>query len=273
MQSLAVALKANTHEGDPLPDVYPVLAKLGAHFRRGQVSMIAGAPGGGKSLLACDILLGMEYPDGTSPSVLYFSADSDKGTIGTRLGAAISNQFFQDVEEELKNPEAEIWDQISESLSNVWFNWNSSPSYKDIEGELQSYCEVTGQYPDLIIVDNLKNMVSENGGASHEQYDEIMEYLKILAIETKSHVMVLHHVTGVWENGDMPIPLSGLLGKPGKPCRLILTLYSESRDPDVMGICVVKNSNGKAAADASIRIGMPIIPAKAWFGRAAGRLL
>lgn len=237
------------------------------------MSLIAGAPGGGKSLLACDIVLGMEYPDGSKPSVLYFSADSDKGTIGTRLGAAIANKFFDDVEESLKDPSNEIWAQIEERLDNVWFNWNSSPGFHDIEGELQSYCEVTGAYPDLIVIDNLKNIVSDGSGAVHEQYDEIMEYLKILALETKSHVMVLHHVTGVWENGDQPIPLSGLLGKPGKPCRLILTLYSESREPDVMGICIVKNSNGKAAANGDIRVGMPIIPAKAWFGREAMRLL
>lgn len=273
MQSLSLALKAKTHEGEPLPDVFPALGKLGAHLRRGQLSLWAAAPGGGKSAVASEIVLKMRRADGSKPKVMYFSADSDKGTLGTRLVAGVTGMHLMDAEEALQDPQSPVWAQVESELDNVWFNWNSSPGFSDIEGELAAYCEVTGEYPDLIVFDNLKNLVPDSGGAAHEQYDEMMEWLKILAIETKSHVMVLHHVTGNWENGDEPIPLNGLLGKPGKACRLIMTLYMVQRDPDVLGMCIVKNSNGKADGSGRLRVSCPWDPSRSWFGAEGMRIL
>jgi len=272
VQSLALAMKSKGTEGESLPTVFPQLEQLGAHFRRGQLSLIAAAPGGGKSAVASQIALKMTYDEYLDEGVptLYFSADSDRGTLGVRLAAGVLNKSLTQVEELLDSGNAEAWAEVERALSHVWFNWDPAPSLHEIEKEIEAYVAVTGEYPHLIVVDNLKNLVPDQSGQRHEEYDSIMEWLKILASETKAHVLVLHHVTGMYENGIEPIPLNGLLGKPGKACRLILTLYMVQRDPDVMGMCIVKNSNGKADAAGGIAAEVPWMPERSWFGTGHG---
>jgi len=267
MQSLALAMKAKGSEGESLPTVFQQLADMGAHFRRGQLSLVAAAPGGGKSAVASHLALKMTYDDVFEQGVptLYFSADSDRGTLGVRLAAGVLNKHLTDVEALIESDDPETWAQIEKALEHVWFNWDPCPGLHDIEKEIEAYVEVMGEYPHLIIVDNLKNLVPDAAGQRHEEYDQIMEWLKILASETKAHVLVLHHVTGMYENGNEPIPLNGLLGKPGKACRLILTLYMVERDPDVMGLCIVKNSNGKADASGGLQVNVPWLPERSWF--------
>lgn len=256
MQSLALAMKSRGNEGESLPTVFPQLAAWGAHFRRGQMSMISAAPGGGKSAVASELALKMTYGREVEDDecseyrvpTLYFSADSDKGTLGIRLAAGVLGKPLTEVEQMLESEDSTAWGVVEAALSHVWFNWDPSPTLTDIEKEIEAYIEVTGEYPHLIVVDNLKNMVSDIEGEAYREYDQIMEWLRALAGITGAHVLVLHHVTGFYENGDVPIPLNGLLGKPGKACRLVLTLFMVSRQPSVLGMSVVKNSNGPADA-------------------------
>lgn len=266
-----MALRAKGEEGHSLPGVFSQLADMGAHFRRSQLSLVAAAPGGGKSAVASHLCTWMAYESGEKVPTLYFSADSDKGTLGIRMAAGVLDKTLEETEALLEANNPTAWRILNNAMSHVWLNWNPAPGYKDIEHELEAYVAVTGEYPHLIIVDNLKNMVTDSGGAAHEQYDEAMEWLKILASETKAHVLVLHHVTGQWEDATQPIPLTGLLGKPGKACRLIITLYMVARDPDVIGMCIVKNSNGKAAADASLQVHVSWMPQRSYFADGARR--
>lgn len=270
MQSLALAMKAKGDEGLALPTVFPQLEQLGAHLRRSQLSLWAAAPGGGKSAVASEFVLNMKYDEYLDEKVpaMYFSADSDKGTIGVRLAAAVLDKTIQEAEQILEDPESPAWKRLEAALDHVWFVWDSSPSMEEIEREIEAYVAVTGEYPHLLVFDNLKNLVPETpGAAKHEEYDDIMEWLKILALETKAHVAVLHHVTGYYENGNEPIPLNGLLGKPGKACRLIVTLYMQDRDRSIMGMCVVKNSNGPANAGGGLQAHVAWMPEKSKFGR------
>lgn len=55
--------------------------------------------------------------------------------------------------------------------------------------------------------------------------------------------MVLHHATGRYEDGDTPIPQSGLENKVAKIPAQILTL---TRKGENMWVHVVKNRAGKA---------------------------
>lgn len=265
MQSLALAMKAKGDEGHALPTVFKQLESVGAHFRRGQLSMVSAAPGGGKSAVASHLALKMTYDGGVRVPTLYFSADSDRGTLGVRLAAGVLNRSLTDVEQMLDEDDPVAWRKIADALSHCWFNWDPAPGFHEIENEIEAYVDVVGEYPHLIVIDNLKNLVNDSGGAPHEQYDQIMEWLKILASTTKAHVLVLHHVTGSYENGNEPIPLNGLLGKPGKACRLVLTLFMVERDPDVMGLCIVKNSNGKADASGHFQVHVPWMPERSWF--------
>lgn len=268
MQSLALSMRARGDEGQSLPDVFNQLGDLGAHIRRGQLHLFAGPPGGGKSAVASFLATKMIYDDGSKVPTLYFSPDSDKGTLGVRLAAGVIHRSLEETELILEDDDAPEWKALEGEMDHIWFCWDQAPTMDDINSEIEAYVTVTGEFPHVIIVDNLKNMVSENPNeAKHVEYDEIMEALKVLAGDTHSAVVVLHHVTGMYENGTEPIPLNGLLGKPGKACRLIVTLWTVERfEGQVnLGMSIVKNSNGKAQADGQFGATVAWNAEKSWF--------
>jgi hypothetical protein len=69
--------------------------------------------------------------------------------------------------------------------------------------------------------------------------------LNDLARLTGAHVMVLHHATGEYENGDKPIPLGGIEFKAGKLADMCLTL---TREDSELRVAAVKNRGGSADA-------------------------
>ena len=262
MQTLSLAMRNSEDEGLALPSVFPSLEKNGAKFRRSQLSLIAAAPGGGKSAVATYIATRMEYWDDeqftTVPvPTLYWSADSDKKTIGNRITASVTKHTVDEAEKLLERGDRETWETLEFNTDHIWFAWDRGPSLEDIEKEVEAFALVHGEWPHLIVIDNLKNVwIEESGdGGEHIRYDRVLDYLHELAGITGAHILVLHHVTGIYENGDQPIPLGGILGKVTKPFRLILTLH-RTWDGQ-MGICIVKNSNGPMDAGGKLIVKMP----------------
>lgn len=264
MQTLSLAMRASEDEGVALPPVFPSLENVGAKFRRSQLSLIAAAPGGMKSATASWISAMMAYGDIGEHGVpiLYVSADTDKKTMGSRVTASVTRLETTQAEELLNQGDSDTWTTLEQATDHIWYYWDRGPSLKDIEEEVEAFSHVRGEWPHMIIVDNLKNIWIEDSGegGEHVRYDRVLDYLHELAGITGAHVMVLHHVTGSWETGNQPIPLSGILGKVTKPFRLILTLYRKWNGN--LGICIVKNSSARASADGTFEIEMPIDPAR-----------
>ncbi len=75
MLTLAQAANKQKSGAQLLPDLFPALANDGVRFRRGQVTMIAGQPNSGKSLLALFYAVKSDVP------TLYVSADKGIGAI------------------------------------------------------------------------------------------------------------------------------------------------------------------------------------------------
>lgn len=247
MQTLSLALKGSEAVGTSLPPVFPSLEKMGAKFRRGQLSLIAGGPGTGKSAVATFLAVNMAYGEfGETPvPTLYFSADTDKRTLGNRITASVSHETVDNVETLLEKKHKGLMQILEDNTSHIWFNWNNGPSLDNIQDEVEAFAHATGDWPHLIVIDNLKNIWVDNPGegGEHVRYDRVLDFLHELAGYTNAHIMVLHHVTGFYEDGDKPIPLSGILGKVTKPFRLIVTLYRPSEEQ--IGLSIVKNSTGK----------------------------
>lgn len=244
MGNLSLAMRARGDEGEALPTVFTQLEALGARVRRGQVTLIAGAPGRGKSAIATHLAVNLEYSDmGDGVPSLYFSADSDRMTLGTRVAAGILHKNLQDVEELLTRQDHETWQLIADVTQHIWWNFDSALTLQDINDEIEAYALVWGEYPHLIVVDNLNN-VSDGAGESKDTQDRVMDYLAQVARHTSAAVVVLHHVTGAYEDGQTPVPLSGLMNKVGKRPRLIITLYQH--DSNILGACIVKNTTGRA---------------------------
>lgn len=248
MLTLSLAMRAKGAEGEPIPDVFPQLANIGAHARRGQLSMVVGPPGSGKTALVSDWIVNADYTGmGHKPSVLYFSADSDRMTVGRRVAAGVTGYHQETIEEYLNNNKYNVWQILEEKTSHIWYNFDSSLTTDDIHAEVWAYAYVNGAWPEIIVVDNLMNVKGDDGKVGeHATYAQTAQWLSDLARESGAAVILLHHSTGEYADASKPLPLSAVLGKCDKPQRLILTINRPS--PDVMSVSVVKNSNGPADA-------------------------
>lgn len=246
MQTLSLALRESEDVGIALPSVFPSLEKMGAKFRRGQLSLIAGGPGTGKSSVATFIAINSAYGEyGEVPvPTLYFSADTDKRTLGNRIAASVSHETVDNSEKLLEQKHPGFLRILEDNTDHIWFSWNQGPDLQDIQDEVEAYAHVTGSWPHLIVIDNLKNIWTEGSeGGEHVRYDRVLDFLHELSGQTNAHILVLHHVAGIYDDGNRPIPLSGILGKVTKPFRLIITLYRPNEEQ--IGLSIVKNSTGK----------------------------
>jgi KaiC/GvpD/RAD55 family RecA-like ATPase len=235
MRKLSQALSRSA-AGQPLPDLFPKLTREQIVLRRGQVAMIAGQPGAGKSLLALHYAVHQNLP------CLYFSADSDEATVAYRAGAMLTGQKVADVERQILNGGGAYYEDVLDRLDNVRFVFTPSPTLDDIAYELEAFAEVWGCDPDLIVVDNLMNVVAEHDN-EFAGMRELAKALHHLARETRACVMVLHHTSEAAGSPVDPPARRDLHGKVSQLPELILTVALNSMSGEYRVACV-KNRSG-----------------------------
>lgn len=260
MQTLGLNLRSKGPTGEKLPVVFEQLGVYGAHIRRGQLSLIGAGSGVGKSSLITFVSMAM----GEAVPTLYFSADSDVATFGIRVGAMAARELTHKVEAKVMAKDPDMLSVIESKTDHMWVSFDSSPSPRDISDEVDIFGMIRGEYPSLIVVDNLMDVptggMDERGGQ-----DAVLDFLKQLARRTQAAVVVLCHVTGEFANGNVPIPLNGLMNKIDKRPRLVLTLHNF--DTNVLGVSIVKNSNGRADPSGNLVVAIPYIKETMYFGR------
>jgi len=279
VQTLSLNLTTKGPEGEPLPPVFPGLETYGALIRQGQVTLVAGASGVGKSSFITWIAMRMKDIELDRVPTLYFSADSDVTTFGIRAGTmATENLSTRDVERLILSKDPWILEQIEEATNHIWVSFDSTPDGYAIANEVDAYAMVTGEYPKLIVIDNLMD-VQTGGFEERAGQDAVLSFLKQLATKTQAAVVVLCHVVATgralddkgrqvivdYATGKVPIPLSGLMNKIDKRPRLILTLFEV--DTNRMGVCIVKNNNGRRDAEGNLQVHIPWIQERMTFLR------
>jgi len=234
---------------------WPQLRSAGAFIRRGQLTLIAAPPGSGKSLFA-QALAHRGDDNGDVPSTLYFSADSDAGTFAQRAGAIATGYQLADIQQLISDGNDEgVEAAIAAQTGHMRMDYTSNVTDQDMLDEIDAYAEVFGKYPDLIVMDNLSNLSVDGAENEFHGLQENCFFLHDIARQTNAAVITLHHVAGEYEGSDKPIPLSGLRGKVSKTPELIFTMI---RSGELMNVSVVKNRSGKAFADGSNAIGIPV---------------
>ena len=234
---------------------WPQLKEAGAYIRRGQLTLIASPPGVGKSLLAQTVAHRGDDEGSLSPT-LYFSADSDAGTFAQRAASIATGYQLADVQRLIHDGDDKgIESAIAAQTGHMRMNYSSHVTDQDILFEVDAYAEVFGIYPSLIVMDNLSNLQVRGSENEFHGLQENCFFLHDIARETNAAVITLHHVSGEYEGGDRPIPLSGLRGKVSKTPELIYTLY---RSGEYLNVSVVKNRSGRAFADGSNAIRIPV---------------
>jgi len=218
MLSLSQAAAKSTNDHAILPDLFPTLQNEGIRFRRGQLTMIAGAPNAGKSLLALHFAVHMKVP------TLYISADTDAYTTAIRAAAMISGHRVSTVEEGFATEEGTQFysDQLN-SISHLQFDFAPSPTLDEIYLAIDAYAEAYGEYPHLLIVDNAMNVVSmhENEWSGLREIAKAMHHI---ARETEAAVFLLHHTSEGEGQADMPPSRKSIQGKISQLPEMIITV-------------------------------------------------
>lgn len=242
MLSLQQSARLDDGQVSVLPDVWRSLRQAGIAFRRGQVAMVAGAPGNGKTLLALVYALRVRVP------TVYVCADTDRHTMTMRAASAITGHPYERVEQAFATSGREFYaDELSEA-DHVRWCFDSAPTLEDISDELACYVELYGSPPELVVIDNLTSLTLE--GDEWGGLRAGMKQLLQLARKSDAAVMLLHH-TSEQHVGEahMPPPRRFVQGKVSQLPELILTV---ALDPSGwLRVAAVKNRSGPGDASAS----------------------
>jgi len=244
MLSLHQAAAKSTNDYALLPDLFPPLAAEGIRFRRGQLTMIAGQPNAGKSLLALYMAVQMKVP------TLYISADTDGYTTAIRSAAMVTGHRVSSVEEAFASGTGQdFYGQELESIKHLQFDFAPSPTLDEIDLSIRAYAEAYGEYPHLIIVDNAMNVVSLHND-EWSGLREIAKAMHHIARETQAAVLLLHHTTENEGRPDIPPARKAIQGKIAQLPEMILTVALVPFTGEFRVACV-KNRFAKNSADGS----------------------
>lgn len=245
MYTLWQSRKIRGSAGEPLPTVFPSLAAKGTELLRGQLALVAAGPGTGKSAFVLTIALRARVP------TLYFSADSDAFTQLVRSMSILTGMDLEASAHAVRNDmiPADVADEVKRVP--VRMVYRASPTLDDIELEMSAYEEVYGEYPSLVVVDNVTNVRTDAGDPADpfSGLESLMDYLSTMARDTEACVIGLHHVTGLFNDSERPIPLSGVKGQISRVPSLVLTLHARQDDdfsPAALCVSTVKNRGGRA---------------------------
>ncbi|MFE7313794.1 AAA family ATPase [Streptomyces sp. NPDC057555] len=238
--TITQALQQKGNAGEPIPGTFKALQNLGVAIRQGQLHLIAAGPGTGKSAFALNLAIRSDVP------TMYFSADSDAFTQYVRSAARVSGWTTAQVEAAIQDQQTTTLDAALAGL-DIRFNFDASPSLDEIEESLTAYAMIFG-WPALTIIDNVTNVDAPEMGEGHAGLDELCGFFHDLARRTGSAIILLHHVTGIYNDGNNPIPLSGIKGQIGRVPEVILTLHRGGTEFEGYDLRVsnVKNRGGKA---------------------------
>lgn len=236
--SLIQSARVRGFAGEPIPTVFHSLESDGTRFLRGQLVLVSAGPGAGKSALTLTLVVK------SGASCLYFSADSDAFVQLSRALSIITGEPLEDTYQAVRDNTLTHYESALSRVP-VRFNFDANPSLEDIENNVEAFLEIYGEYPQIIVVDNITNC--RTGGANDEDpfsgLESLMDYLHTMARATGSCVFGLHHVTGGYNNSDRPIPLTGVKGQIARVPEMVLTLHKPT--PDHICVSKVKDRGGK----------------------------
>jgi replicative DNA helicase len=250
IQRLGQAKRANQAAGREIYCPFDIMNRTETFIRQGQLTMVAAAPGTGKSAVV-QAWLQRGNDEGNHNSVLYFSADTDPVTMWVRAAAIVTGYEQSDIMRMIQEGnDAGLIAEVQKAAGHMEFSFNTAPTDEDVMREVEAYCIKWGAYPEVIVMDNLSNLYAGDG-SEFEALQGNCDFLHTLARQTNAAVITLHHVTGDYENGDKVIPLGGLRGKLSKTPETIFTLFRRGQQ---LMVTPVKLRNGSANPSGNIQL-------------------
>jgi predicted ATP-dependent serine protease len=236
--------------GTSLPVPFPSWADRGISIRRGEVSMIAGPPGAGKSSLALAIAVAAKVP------TLYVSCDSHESTMALRTIAMLTRTSQNEVEQYMESDPDWAASVIRDHASHIKWMFDASPTLNDLEDEVNTYRLVMGDNPQLVVVDNAVD-ITHDSGDEFSSLRSLMREVKWWSRDTGAAFLILHHTSESYHGNPCP-PRAALHGKIAQIPSLVLTLASEQ--PGLMAVGAVKNRYGPADASGQTAVWLDYHP-------------
>lgn len=187
MRSLLHVVAGGSESGRDLPEILPALSEKTIKFRQGQFHMVFGLPSSGKTLFT------QWYCIARGLRTMYFSFDSDDGTVSNRALAQLTGKTFEQVKEQRQTPAVvELEDTLFELQKTIRFDFSGAATVEAIYEEVEAWQVLFGDLPQVIVIDNLMNLV---GGSDSELtgYHDICNALHSLGRDTGAAIIALHH--------------------------------------------------------------------------------
>lgn len=237
--SASRSLSRGKSAGAPLPRIEALTAltdgQFRFRFRQSELTLIAGMPGSQKSGFALWLASQMAVP------TLYFSADSSSYTASTRLAAAYTGETTEKIGEGLREGGEGYYQSILDE-SPIRFCYDPNPSRDTIQGEIDAWVEAWDEYPRLLVVDNLMDVVGA-GDTEFAAYKDVLLGLKTIARETEAAIIVLHHMSESGTDPHTPAPRKAVMGKANQTPENVLSI-ALAEDPNEFRVSVVKHRSG-----------------------------
>ena len=214
MRRLTRARRSAGDAGTPLPDIFPALKEKGIRIRRAQVTLVVAVPNSGKSLWT--LYCATRWAE-KGLGVLYLSADTDEADNYKRMAAMLSGHTQAQVEAELEGESSAInyYDDLIDEVEKLRFDFDTDPNFDTIVEEVLAYLELWGEYPAVIVIDNLGN-VQPTSEDEWKSLHETIKFSKRMARITGAAVVIPHHANEVSGDPKYPPTRKDITGKVAK---------------------------------------------------------
>ena len=200
---------------------------------RGNLIIVLGAPGQGKSALALNWLLKAQLPG------LMLSLDTDLRTQALRTAAVLSSRPLATIQ---KDPAA--WSRFVEKNTQMLRTYDVSLETKELNDLVKAETEYWGEAPAFTVVDNVSNMLRDGG---YEEHRSVFLDLHRIARGNDTCVIALHHIKRA-NTTDPKLTLHSGQYAGEQEAEIVLGLWSNDESSDFLKCSVLKNRTGNANA-------------------------
>ena len=224
-----------------------------------QLAVIGGGPGGGKSTIAINMLMNLDYP------ALYIAQDSEQSVLARMaalaLGIRVDEAFEMMARDHTRTDLARELQSVRPSLVIA----GGTHTTKLIDERLKALREWIGHYPRIIVLDNVIDTTVPGENYNNPQfYSTLLPELKNIALKRDCLVLALHHVIRRSDGGTSigtgtkPLKMTDMLYAGERETRHVWGVYNKGDDR--MMVQVLKQTDGPRDPEGSLEAGLVWAP-------------